>query len=139
MTREEIVAAARAQLRTPYQHQAALAGVATDCIGLIEIVATALGVPEAKAWAADARRRSYAKHPDADMLLAAAREYLVPVQEPQPGDIGVFRFKRLPQHFAILTGETMIHAYASAGRVVENTIDKAWRRRMVTAFAFRGL
>lgn len=46
MTRDEIVAAARGWIGTPYQHQASLKGVGADCLGLVRGVWRGIVGPE---------------------------------------------------------------------------------------------
>lgn len=137
VTPAEIVAAARARVGTRYQHQAAVDGVACDCIGLVALVAAQVGVQAASLWERDAQRRSYAATPDPAALLGAAAQYLERVQQAEIGDVLLFRIRNNPAHFAINAGDTMIHAWSPAGRVVENHIDKNWRRRLVAAYRFR--
>ena len=124
---------------TIYRHQASLKGVACDCIGFVAGVAANCGVREAAAWAADQRRGSYARSPDVVMLREAADDYLdrIHKDDASAGDVLLVRLRRLPQHFAICAGSTMLHAYASVGRVVENRIDDTWRRRIIAAYRFR--
>jgi cell wall-associated NlpC family hydrolase len=78
------------------------------------------------------------------MLLSIAAELLDPIDRDaaQPGDILLMRFNAGPQHFAFLSSSApdyMIHAYAGARRVVEHGIDYVWRRRIVGAYALRGI
>ena len=52
------------------------------------------------------------------------------------------RFNSDPQHFGFLSAvqpDYMIHAYAGARRVVEHGIDHVWQRRIVRAYALRGV
>ena len=136
---DDIVAEARSWLGTPYRHQASLKHIACDCIGYCAGVAANCGVREAAAWAADQRRGSYARSPDVAMLRAAAGDYLdeIPRADAGAGDLFLMRLRRLPQHFAICAGETILHAYASVGRVVEHRLDDVWRRRIIAAYRFR--
>lgn len=144
-TRELIVAAARQWVGTPWQHQASRKGIATDCIGLIAGVGIQLSIPEALEWASD-RRRAYGRKPDRETLLAACDAYLdpIPVSSIQPGDILLMRYEPDPEprHFAIVSALDpmyIVHAFASARKVVENRVDRAWRERIVSAYRYRGL
>jgi NlpC/P60 family putative phage cell wall peptidase len=140
ITREGIIAEARAWLGTRWHHQASRKGVGCDCIGLIAGVARELGVPEAAQFQRDTRFRGYGRTPEPKMLRAAIAEYLDPAAEEIPGDILLMRFDAEPQHFGFLSSpDYMIHAYAQARKVVENRIDDTWRRRIVGAYRFRGL
>ncbi len=93
LERDEIVAAARRYIGTPYHHQAALAGAGCDCLGLIRGV-----------W-----RDLYGTEPEtpppytpdwgevgaAEPMLDAARRHLVPVALDAlgPGDVVLFRMR----------------------------------------------
>lgn len=143
MTGEEIVAEARSWLGTPYQHQASLKGVATDCIGLVVGVARKFNLPEAALWSNDIRFRGYARTPNPQELLLAAGAYLdrlVPAQAGL-GDILLFTFLKEPMHFGIISGLSplcAVHAYGTVGKVVENSIVGKWERRIVGAYRYRG-
>jgi len=141
-TRAAIIAEAREWIGTRWQHQAALKGVACDCIGLIAGTARNCGVREATAFLADIRFRSYGRQPEQEMLRLALAEYLDPVSSPRAGDVAFMLVPRsvVPQHFGILSApDYMIHAYAQARKVVEHRLDEAWRARIVSYHAFRGL
>ena len=56
-----------------------------------------------------------------------------------PGDLLLMRFAGEPQHLAVFTGETIIHAYQATGRVVEHSLDDKWRRRIVRVYRFVGV
>lgn len=134
-TRDDIVAAARTFLGTPYQHQGRRPGVALDCLGIITCTADLLGhddiedVPD------------YRMNPDHERLLAECARQLVeiPVELMREGDIALFGFarRRIPQHFAILSSRsTMIHAHRDTGYVLESSIDTYWTERLVCAYRF---
>ena len=91
MRRDEIVAAARSWLGTPYRHQASRKGAGCDCLGLVRGVWRELVGPE------PARLPPYtpdwAEALGQETLLHAARRHLreVPVGEARDGDVLVFR------------------------------------------------
>lgn len=138
MKRAEIVASAREWLGTPYQHQASLQGVGTDCLGLIRGVWRAhLGEePEAAPpytpdWAEACGEET--------LMLAAGRALIeIPVGEAREGDVLLFRMGLgcPAKHCAILSADgRIIHAYW--GRcVVETRLVPWWRRRVVAAYQF---
>jgi NlpC/P60 family putative phage cell wall peptidase len=144
-TREAIIREAREWLDiTKYRHQAALKGVACDCIGLIAGVGFYVGIKEAPAFLSDKRFRAYGPEPMAGLLLEACDKYLDPVKlgQEQLGDILVMRFARAPMHFGLLSARNpdyVIHAYAQARKVVENRIDEVWRSRIMACYSYRGL
>ena len=67
VTAADVVAAARAHIGTPWQHQGRLRGVALDCAGLVIMVARDLGIVEP-----DFDIRGYGRAPDGTMLAYCA-------------------------------------------------------------------
>lgn len=139
MTADDIVREARSWKGTPYQHQASIKGVACDCIGLLVGVARELGMPEADAFLASPFH-AYSKSPEPAALRSAVAMFLDPIIDPLPGDILLLRFEVEPQHFGILsTPDYMVHAWAMSGKCVEHRLDERWRKRIISAFRYRGL
>jgi cell wall-associated NlpC family hydrolase len=141
-TRQDIVDEARRWIGTRWQHQGALRGVGVDCIGLLIGVAYALGIDDAREQRRAFEFRGYGRMPDPELLLRAASEYLDPADGPELGGIALMRFTGSPTHFAIvscLEPLTIIHAYAQARKVVENSMDAVWRSRVVRWYRFRGI
>lgn len=144
MTRADIVAAARSQLEVGWMHQGRLADVALDCIGLLLVTALQVGVAEARMAINDPVLKSYDRSPEPVSLIATCDRYLDPITQGEMtlGDIPVFRFKRHPQHFAIISELkplSMVHALRGTGRVAEHRIDDLWRSRIVRVYRFRGI
>lgn len=139
-TRQEIVAAARSWIGTPFEHQGRMKAVGVDCAGLVLGVARELGLPHADV-------DGYPRIPSRGQLeaeLAAQMERLAIGEPPQPGDVLLLRIEREPQHLAILTSlEPMaaVHALAGKGlsRCVEHRLDERWQSRLIAAYRFRGL
>jgi NlpC/P60 family putative phage cell wall peptidase len=141
IARQDIVAAARGWLGTPYRHQASLKGVGCDCLGLVRGVwREVIGEeperppPYAPDWAEASGVESLA-HAAARHLIA------VPLNRFAPGDVLLFRWRmNVPaKHAAIVTsGETMVHAHDGAA-VAEVAIAPWWRRRLACAFQFPGV
>lgn len=138
MKRADIVVSARNWLGTPYQHQASLRGVGTDCLGLLRGVwRTHFGEePElAPPYTPD-----WAEALGEETLLEAARRSLVeiPVGETDIGDVLLFRMGQgcPAKHCAIVSGQDrIIHAYWGHA-VVETRLVPWWRRRIAAAFRF---
>lgn len=152
-TRLEIVVEARSWVlaRTPFMHQANLKGVGCDCAGLLRGVALVLGLLPAD-YQQHARARpfvGYGERPHGGRLRLGCEAYMDPIDRSamQPGDAILVRFESDPQHLAILGdylhgGLSMIHALGTAdgkGHVVEHRLDATWSRRIVAAYAFRGV
>jgi NlpC/P60 family putative phage cell wall peptidase len=136
--RENIVAAARSWIGTPYRHQASCKGVGCDCLGFLRGVwrevqgrEPELPPPYSGDWAEAGRMET---------LAMAARRHLqeIPLDEIAPGDVLLFRWRaHLPaKHCAILSApDRMIHAHDGAA-VAEVYFASWWRRRATFAFRF---
>jgi NlpC/P60 family putative phage cell wall peptidase len=141
MKRADIVSTAREWLDTPYQHQASLQGVGTDCLGLLRGVwRTHYGdEPEhAPPYTPD-----WAEALGEETLLEAARRCLIeiPIGDIRQADVLLFRMgSGCPaKHCAILSGkDRIIHAYWGHA-VVETRLVPWWRRRIAAAFRFPDL
>jgi NlpC/P60 family putative phage cell wall peptidase len=141
VTRDEIVAAARAWIGTPYHHQASVRGVGTDCLGLVrgiwrDLYGTDAEVPPAYS-------RDWAEANNREAMLEAASRHLkaIPVMAIGPGDVIVFRLRQgfVAKHAAIVaSASTMIHAMEGAP-ASEVALSSWWRRRIAGAFCFPGL
>jgi NlpC/P60 family putative phage cell wall peptidase len=142
--RHAIVQAARGWLGTPWVHQACLKGVGSDCIGLVAGVARELRIPEAAAFFNDGEIRGYGRQPNPKMLLRACDRYLdhASRSDADYGDIVLIRFDTDPMHFAIVSSDCpfyVIHALASAGKIVEHRVDDVWAARIMRVYRFRGV
>ncbi len=141
LLRDDIIAAARGWLGTPYLHQASLRGVGCDCLGLVRGVWRDLHGSEPEetpAYSAD-----WAESAASETLAAAARRHLVeiPCTDYQPGDLLLFRWKPyLPAKHAGLASAAaaMIHAQDGAS-VSEIHLSSWWRGRLAFAFRFPGV
>ena len=134
MTPAAIIAAARSAVGTPFKHQGRTPGVALDCAGLALYVATENGVDTID-------HEGYPREPFGGLLEAAIDEQpgLERVFDMRPGDILLMRFSVGPQHLAIFTGTTLIHAYAVAATVCEHDFTPKWAARVVAIYRFVGV
>lgn len=147
-TRDEIVAAARAWVGTPFMHQQSLLGVGVDCVGVILGVGRDTGRLEIspEAWAPFA---AYTRKPNPARMRKAMRRFLVEsivdrTSLPAIGSIGWFGWRDdLPMHLAIVSEfegrPTMIHAFELQGRCCENSIDETWRSRVDSWWQYPGM
>lgn len=131
---DEIIAAARACIGTPFRHQGRLPGVGLDCAGLGIVAAKAVGIT-IKDFT------GYPAHPFDGMLkkMFDAQENLqqIGIHDAAPGDVLLMRIHAAPQHVAILSYDGyMIHAYQNIGKVAEHKLDEIWRRKIVAAYRF---
>lgn len=133
MAADEIIAAARAELGTPFVHQGRLPGKALDCAGLAVVVASH--------WHAVNEPRAYGRSPHLGLLQqwVEAQDFLEPASKPEAGHLMLMRFSKEPQHLAICAGETIIHSYSIVGKVVEHRFSDVWRARVVRAYRFKDM
>lgn len=133
MTRDQIVAAARTLLGTPWVHQGRTPGVGIDCAGVIIHILRLNGIDYDVAGYAYEPNGELTAHADACMVR-------IPTNSFQPADVLVFRIKRLPQHMAIATDRGMLHSYnrgaSTLSRVVETGLTDQWRSHIVAAYKF---
>jgi NlpC/P60 family putative phage cell wall peptidase len=140
VTREEIVAAARAWIGTPYHHQASVRGVGADCLGLVRGIWRDLYGEDAEA--PPAYSKDWAEANNREAMLEAASRHLkaIPATEIGPGDVIVFRLRQgfAAKHAAIVaSASTMIHAMEGAA-ASEVALSSWWSRRIAGAFQFPG-
>lgn len=126
-----IVDEARRWMDTPYRHQADVLGVGVDCAMILVRVFCELGlVPriDPRPYATD-----WHLHRSEEKYLGWVQDYATKVDEPQPGDVALFRFGRCLSHGGIvdeITPEiTMIHADQHAGHV-ERAEVRRWADRL---------
>lgn len=136
MSADLVLTAARACINTPFRHQGRLPGRALDCAGLVVQVAQAIGAEYLD-------QSGYSRSPQNGLLEDAldrqpCMERIRQTGTRQPGDILLMRFAGDPQHLAIDAGQTIIHAYAQAGKVCEHAMSDDWVHRIVRVYRFKG-
>jgi hypothetical protein len=124
MQRENVVAAARSWLGTPYHHAADVKGHGVDCAMILIRVYCDLGIVEKF----DPRpyTRDWFMHRGEEKYLGHLFERSKEVREPGLGDIAVFQMGRCYGHAGIMSRMepfSIIHAFAPAGRVVEDVVE----------------
>jgi cell wall-associated NlpC family hydrolase len=137
MTADDIVAAARECLGTPFAHQGRVVGVGLDCAGVAVHAVRAAGfdvmdVP------------GYGRTPNKGHLAAAldgqpALERVFNTADRAAGDILLMRFLGEPQHVGVCTGSGIIHAYEAVGGCCEHDICAKWAARIVRVYRVKGL
>ena len=143
MSVEQILAAARAEIGTPFRHQGRVSGKALDCAGLVCHVASVIGLEYFD-------QQGYSRQPSQGLLESAldAQPCLerIALADMQPGDVLLMRFSGDPQHLAIYAGwsdvyqaEGIIHAWLQARNVAEHVLTDEWRNRIVRVYRFRGV
>jgi cell wall-associated NlpC family hydrolase len=136
-TRADVVRAALSMVGTPYHEQGRVPGEGLDCGGVPICVAHELGLT-------DFDIRGYGRAPDPERMRGLLAEHMDPVPLPAiaEGDVVAFAYQRgAQQHLGIVTSSDplrMVHAIQQHG-VQQQSIVGAWRRRLRTAYRFRGL
>ena len=137
MTADDIVAAARACIGTPFAHQGRLVGVGMDCAGVVIHAVRSIGIEAIDVL-------GYGRTPNKNQLAAAldaqpALERVWNIADRKAGDILLMRFLGEPQHVAICTGDGAIHAYEAVGACCEHRICSKWANRIVRVYRVKGL
>lgn len=137
----DLVAEARTWIGTPYAHQAAVKGVATDCLGLIlGLWEFRYGMPaqNVPVYSAD-----WGEPQQDERLWQSAKDHFSDVSDQPiaPGQVVLFRMRDgwIAKHLGLVAevGQmpTFIHAYAGHG-VTESPLSAPWARRIVARFDF---
>ncbi len=139
--RQDIVAAARCWLGTPYVHQASAKGVGADCLGLLRGVWREVMGQEPEQ--VPVYSMDWSEPQGEERMWAAARRHLVETvgEDLMAAQVLLFRMRNagVAKHLGIVTQTgavpRFIHAYSGHG-VVENALSEPWRRRVVARFEF---
>lgn len=139
--RRDIIRSARNLLRTPFHHQGRVPGHGIDCAGVLVEIARDLGMPFVDC-------PSYSRFPRHGTMSDYLRKsgcQEIPVSRAIAGDILTFWYQKRDRenHGAVLSErngtQTIIHAYADIGMVLEQDFDEFWRERVMTAWMFPGV
>ena len=135
---DDVIAAARAWLGTPYHDQASLRGVGCDCLGLARGVWR--DVVGAEPQAIPPYSRDWGEMGVCEVLAEGARAMMIEIPVAQIGPSALVLFRMAPRaiakHVGILTApDQFIHAYDRLG-VIEEALTTAWVRRIAFAFRF---
>lgn len=135
----KIVEEARTYLGTPFKHQGRVKGAGVDCIGLLQQTGKTLGLLDYDntTYGRLPRGNQLCMHLDNCMLRVLGDNYSY-------GDVLVFWFMKEGEanHVGIATPHGMIHTYAAmagGGKVVENTLDNFWQKRLMGAYRYKGM
>jgi hypothetical protein len=139
VTVDQVIAQARTYSGCRWRHQGRVrAGM--DCLGLMICTAHDLGLTEFDTT-------DYGLHPNGD-LTKGLREHCIeqpPGTPPAPGLLAEMTFEQEPQHVALIVpyhagGLGVLHALSLFPRkVVEHSLDRAWRRRIVRFYRLPGV
>jgi cell wall-associated NlpC family hydrolase len=115
---------ARGFLGTPFRHQGRLPRVGLDCVGLLVATAKAFGMSPSDCT-------TYSLIPKEGVLIPYLEKNLVRSERGLVASFWIRRPTDPPYHCAIIDWErnTMIHAFTSIGKVVEQTYSPFWQKR----------
>lgn len=133
----DVIAAARQCIGTPFRHQGRLLAFGLDCAGVVIHVCRTLCIDCVDVV-------GYGRTPNAGELQRTleaqpALQRVEDIAARQPGDILLMRIATDPQHLAIFTGNTIIHAHEASGKCVEHVLSPVWAARIVAVYRFRGI
>ena len=132
MTPADVIAEARQWVGVPFRHQGrSERGI--DCVGLPIVVCQNIGL-----IGPNFEITNYGRLPSLD-LVERLKSHCQPIPAPVAGSLIVIAWTKIAAHVAICTGETMIHAYESVGRVVEHGYRGRWIRLTHSAWAIPGV
>jgi len=129
MTPAQFVAAAETWIDVPWRHQGR-SRWGVDCAGVPEAI-----LRECCALPAGYKvRPNYGRIPGA-ALREQLERWCTPAAQPRDGCLVHMRWptETIPSHIGILAGDSLIHAYAKAGRVVKHAYREPWVR-MTTGY-----
>jgi hypothetical protein len=129
---QTVIEEARGWLGVPYRYQGRDRN-GIDCVGLPIKIAISIGMLPAS-FAVP----TYGRLPSGDITSLLERT-CSKLETPVAGCIIVIAWSKIAAHTAILTGETMIHAYESAGCVIEHGYRGRWVRMTHSAWAIPGV
>lgn len=123
---------ARECLDTPFKHQGRKRGRGMDCAGLIIYV-----LKKYKLKYVDLEE--YPRNPYKGMMqkIMAKQPNLKRIDRNnyKVGDVLLMKFRRDPQHLAILSYDNrIIHSYSGVGKVTEHKVDGFWVHRVVAVY-----
>lgn len=120
---EQLVANSREWVGTKFVHQGR-SRFGCDCLGLIAADLAELG----SRVLLNHLPKNYGRNPQS--LLIDGLTNLCRTIDLEPGALVLFQFPKaeFPSHAAIYTGESIIHAFQSEGKVVETSLGAPWTR-----------
>ena len=148
ISRREIVDCARSFVGTPFVDKGRGKGRGIDCVGLPLMIGGELGLVDTGGQPINGQTyKAYAAQPVTGVVRELCSKHLVrkALEERKPGDIVLMRFMGTPTcHVGIYAGEVdgvsyLIHAYATAGKCVEQPIDDRWWRFIVAIYSYPGI
>lgn len=138
ITAQQLIDEARKLTGTPWKHQGrSRRGV--DCVGMVLLAAKNAGLDLTKNGVTDERKYGRGAQP---LLLERVEQYCTRIESPIAGCLLFFEFygERHPRHFGVFSErETMIHADAKRGMVIEHGHRAHWIDRTHSVWKLPGV
>lgn len=131
-TCDEIIAEARKWDGVRWRHQGRTRLQGIDCVGLIVLVAQALGISD---WDITTYGRRSMDH-GLKKHFYHHMEVIKNLSDAGPGDVVLMKELAFPTHVGILGHGTLIHAYLPRKKVVEEPYSADWVAKTTDAFKF---
>ena len=134
-----IVEVARTWLGTPFHAQGRVKGIGCDCLGLLMGIAKELNLrTKGGKLLTDYDQNNYHLILDGARFESALCHHFEEIDQVESGCIVLLEFDNNPQHLAIVVESgvncSVIHAYATARKVVEHRLDGSMRRKIKRIF-----
>lgn len=141
ISRAQVVAAGRALIGSPFQHQGrSVNGI--DCAGVVIYVAKQLSLSSFDATAYRKLPAGVGREKIEDICRREMTQ--VDFSAVAAGDIALFLIGKRPRHLAIIGdyqegGLSLIHAYEPTGKVTEVRFDEGWRSLLFETYSLPGV
>lgn len=134
-----IVEVAREFIGTPWKHMGRT-GTGIDCVGLVVTVGKMLGLHE---YPDDIQYSRQSVGSDLIKPFAQFAERIKNLTGLKDGDVLIMKDAFFPHNVGFMASngdmKTIIHACVHRGKVVEDTYTEDFKKRLITAFKFKGL
>ena len=129
---DAIIAEAMSWERTPFHHKAMIKSVGVDCAHVLLGVYSAVGL--VPVFSVDDYPPDWHLHQGEERFLEVIKQYADEVDDPQHGDVVMFKFGRCCSHGAIvIEWPRIIHAYYGQG-VVQADANEAHLKSRIHSF-----
>lgn len=135
--RRAVLAEAMSWLGTPYHHKARVKGAGVDCAQILIAVYAACGV--IPAFDPGDYPPDWMLHREEERYLGWVQRFAVEVEQPQPGDVVLYRVGRCYAHGGIVVAwPTILHAFRREGVVLADGTQGFLAERAATFWSVWG-
>ena len=123
--RQAIVEEALTWVQTPWHHAECVKGAGVDCVGLLRGVYNAVGLTHIQASEIPYYPPDIMLHKNAETVLDVIVKYAKEVEQPQMGDVVLWRFGHIFAHAGIIINWPMVvHAYKPSRMVLVGSAEQ---------------